>query len=253
MKKHIVLIKSKRPDKFNYCKFGNYKDREGRIKELIDINGIKISGYEMFQAVVSLDINQEYDKILYEFLKDHPLIQGKFIIEDLRANQEKNAEGALKSAAAITRATELTQADYKDMSLLMGLDPDLDETMIKAQIIQFANSNPDKFLSHLDDMDKEYRIFLKKAIDKKVLSKVNGVWKHGSLNIGLSDEQAIIWLKENADLYAMLRHQVRTGTPTVEKKEPVAEPTIAEEVKQTISRSTISELENEPTIDNKIS
>ena len=253
MKKHIVLIKSKRPDKFNYCKFGNYKDREGRIKELIDINGIKISGYEMFQAVVSLDINQEYDKILYEFLKDHPLIQGKFIIEDLRSNQEKNAEGALKSAAAITRATELTQADYKDMSLLMGLDPDLDETMMKAQIIQFANSNPDKFLSHLDDMDKEYRIFLKKAIDKKVLSKVNGVWKHGSLNIGLSDEQAIIWLKENADLYAMLRHQVRTGTPTVEKKEPVAEPTIAEEVKQTISRSTISELENEPTIDNKIS
>ena len=253
MKKHIVLIKSKRPDKFNYCKFGNYKDREGRIKELIDINGIKISGYEMFQAVVSLDINQEYDKILYEFLKDHPLIQGKFIIEDLRANQEKNAEGALKSAAAITRATELTQADYKDMSLLMGLDPDLDETMMKAQIIQFANSNPDKFLSHLDDMDKEYRIFLKKAIDKKVLSKVNGVWKHGSLNIGLSDEQAIIWLKENADLYAMLRHQVRTGTPTVEKKEPVVEPTIAEEVKQTISRSTISELENEPTIDNKIS
>ena len=253
MKKHIVLIKSKKPEKFNYCKFGNYKDKQGRVKELIDINGIKVNGYEMFQAIISLDINQEYDKTLYEFLKDHPLIQGKFIIEDLRASQEKNAEGALKSAAAITRATELTQADYKDISLLMGLDPDLDDTMLKAQIIQFANSNPDKFLSYLDDMDKEYRIFLKKATDKKVLSKINGVWKHGSLNIGLSDEQAIVWLKDNADLYAMLRHQVRTGTPTVEKKEPVAEPTIAEEVAETISRSTISELENEPTIDNKIS
>ena len=245
MKKHIVLIKSKNPSKFNYCKFGNYKDREGKLKELYDINNQKVSGYEMFQAVVSLDINKEYDKKLYEFLKDHPLIKGKFDIEDLKANQEKSVEGALKSAEAITRATELTQADYKDMSLLMGFDPDLDETMIKAQIIQFANSNPDKFLSHLDDMDKEYRIFLKKAIDKKVLSKVNGVWKHGSLNIGLSDEQAIVWLKDNADLYAMLKHQARKGKPTpapVEKvKEEVAEKTESTTMSSSIVRELLDE------------
>ena len=81
--KHIVLIKSNNPGKFNYCKFGNYKDREGRLKELIDINGHKVSGFEMFQAVVSLDITKEYDKRLYEFLKDHPLIKGKFTIEDI--------------------------------------------------------------------------------------------------------------------------------------------------------------------------
>ena len=231
MKKHIVLIKSKNPAKFNYCKFGNYKDKEGRLKELFDINGQKITGYEMFHAVVSLDINNEYDKTLYEFLKDHPLIRGKFDIEDLRANEEKNAEGALKSAEAITKATELTMNAMKDLAILMGIDSDIDDIMLKAKIIQFANQTPDKFLSLTNDIDQEYRIFLKKALTKDVLTKVNGVWKHGSVNIGLADEQAIVWLKENADIYALLRRHLRTGKPAVEEV-PVVEEVAVEETPQ---------------------
>ena len=30
MKRHVVLIKSNNPSKFNYCKFGNYKDSKGK-------------------------------------------------------------------------------------------------------------------------------------------------------------------------------------------------------------------------------
>ena len=250
MKKHIVLIKSKKPEKFNYCKFGSYKDKKGKDVYLIDINDTKVDGYEMFQAVLSLDINDKQDKRVYDFLKGHPLMSGKFAIEDLRANEEKNAEGALKSAEAITKATELNMNSMKDLALLMGMDLDLDDTMLKAKIIQFSNQSPEKFLSLVNDMDQEYRIFLKKAVNKKVLTNVNGVWKHGSLNIGLSDDQAIVWLKENADLYAMLRHQVRTGTPTkIEEEAPVVKEVVADaEVQpQTISTSTINQLEQEST------
>ena len=248
MKKHIVLIKSKRPDKFNYCKFGNYKDRQGRNISLVDINDQMTDGYEMVHAVVSLDINQKQDKRVYEFLKGHPLLMGKFEIEDLRANDEKNAEGALKSAEAITKATELTMNAMKDLAILMGMDSDIEDTMLKAKIIQFANSSPDKFLSLINDIDQEYRIFLKKALAKKVLTNVNGVWKHGSLNIGLADEQAIVWLKENADIYALLRRQLRTGQPAVEEA-PVVEEVMVEEAAQpqTMSTSTINQLENEAT------
>ena len=60
--KHIVLIKARKPEKFNYCKFGTYKDKRGKIQKLIDINGLETTGYEMFSAVVSLNINDEYDK-----------------------------------------------------------------------------------------------------------------------------------------------------------------------------------------------
>ena len=250
MKKHVVLIKAKNPDKFNYCKFGNYKNVQGKNVELIDINEQKVSGYEMFQAVVSLDINMDYHKRVYEFLKDHPLIKGNFVIEDLRANEEKTAESAIKGAEAITTASSLSDNEMNDLSILMGLDPNLDSMMLKARLIQYANSNPDKFLSLLNDMDKEHRIFLKKALGKGVLSKPNGVWKHGTLNVGLTDDQAIVWLKDNADVYALLKHQLRTGK--IEKvEEEVEEVAVVSETIEpsSISSSTMKELEKD--IDNK--
>ena len=247
MKRHVVLIKSNKPEKFNYCKFGNYKDKQGRNVNLVDVNDQMTDGYEMFQAVLSLDINQKQDKRVYEFLKDHPLIKGKFTLEDLRANEEKNAEGALKSAEAITKATDLTMNAMKDLAVLMGMDSDIEDTMLKAKIIQFANKSPEEFLSLTNDIDQEYRIFLKKALAKDVLTKVNGVWKHGSINIGLADEQAIVWLKENADLYALLRRQLRTGKPAVEEVPVVEEVAVEETVQtQTIASNVIDQLENEP-------
>jgi len=243
--RHIVLIKSKNPDKFNYCKFGTYTDKEGRIKELVDINGKTISGYEMFNAVVSLDINREYDKRLYDFLKDHPLIKGKFTIEDVSSKEQKKAENSLKSAQAITTASSLTESDMRDLALLMGIDSKLEEMLLKARIIQFANDKPDIFLSHLNDIDKEHRVFLKKALDKNILTKVNGVWKHNTLNIGLTDDQAIVWLKDNGDTYALLKYQIRTG-----KIEEPKEDVVLEKVEEHPMRAgtAISEIEKE--IDN---
>jgi len=222
MKKHIVLVKARNVEKFNYVKFGNYKDERGKNRILIDPNGEEVAGYEMFHAVKSLDINDEDDKRIYEFLKDHPLIKGggKFVIQDMRAEQEKAAEDSIESAKAITTASQLNINELKNLSVLMGLSPNLDDMMLKAKIIQFASDNATKFLATLNDVDKEHRVFLKQALDKQALTKVNGVWKHGSNNIGLTDDQAIVWLKENADIYAMLKHQMRTGeVAQVEQKE----------------------------------
>ena len=248
--KHVVLIKANKPERFNYCKFGNYKDVRGKNVELVDINDNKISGWEMFQPVVSLDINETYDKRVYEFLQDHPLIKGNFIIDDLRDNEQKQAEIALKSAEAITTASSLSDKEMSDVSILLGFNPNLDSLMLKANIIKFANSSSEKFLSLLNDMDKEHRVFLKKALEKGVLSKPNGVWKHGTLNVGLTDDQAIVWLKDNADVYALLKHQLRTGK--IEKVEEEVEevPVVSETIEpSSISSSTMKELEKD--IENK--
>ena len=238
--KHIVMIKSNNPDKFNYCKFGNYKDREGRLKELIDINGIKVSGFEMFQAIVTLDINKEYDKRLYEFLKDHPLIRGKFTIEDISSNEQQKAKSSIESAKAITTASKLDERDLRDLSLILGVDSKMEEMLLRAKVIQIANENPEKFMSYLNDIDKEHRIFLKKALDKKILNKVNGVWKHNTLNIGLTEDQAIVWLKDNGDTYALLKHQLRTG-----KKEETKSLELEEVSQSKLNESSyIQEIEN---------
>ena len=222
--RHVVLIKSNNPAKFNYCKFGTYKNKKGKIVKLIDPNGLEIEGFEMNNAILSLDINNEDDKRVYEFLKDHPLISG-FTIDDMRATEEKSAETALKSAEAITVASKLNFNEIRDLALLMGVGLDLDDMLVKAKVIQYANTSPENFLSLLNDIDKEHRVFLKKALNKDVLNKVNGVWKHGTNNIGLTDDQAIVWLKDNADIYALLKHQLRTGKEVVleETKEEVKE------------------------------
>ncbi len=241
--KHIVLIKARKPEKFNYCKFGTYKDKRGKIQKLIDINGLETTGYEMFSAVVSLNINDEYDKSVYEFLKDHPLIK-KFIVEDVSATERQNAETSILSAQAMTTASQLKEQELKDFALLLGLDSTQQEMLLRAKIIQHASTKPAKFLEQLNDIDKEHRIFLKKAFNEKLLTKVNGVWKHNTLNIGMTDDQAIVWLKDNGDTYALLKHQLRTGVT------PVEETIELEEVEQHPLRagSAISEIEKE--IDN---
>ena len=238
--RHVVIIKSNNPSKFNYCKFGNYKDREGRIRELVDINGITVSGFEMFQAVVSLDINKDHDRRLYEFLKDHPLIQGKFTIEDVSSKEQRIAEQSIRSAEAVTTASDLKEKDLRDLALLMGIDINMQEMLLRAKVIQFANEQPENFMKSIEDIDKEHRVFLKKALAEDVLQKVNGVWKHNTLNIGLTDDQAIVWLKDNADSYALLKHQLRTGKKEEQKKVEL------NEVEEHPMRkgSVISEIEN---------
>ena len=78
--KHTVLIKAKNAGKFNYAKFGTYTGRGGQKISLINMDGEPSSGYEMFNAIVALDINDEYDKRVYEFLQNHPLINsGGFV------------------------------------------------------------------------------------------------------------------------------------------------------------------------------
>tara|TARA_R110001632_G_scaffold190857_2_gene311528 strand:- start:212 stop:943 length:732 start_codon:yes stop_codon:yes gene_type:complete len=235
------MIQANNVAKFNYCKFGNYKSTRGKNIVLIDPNGDAVSGYEMHQPIVSLDINDEDDRRIYEFLKDHPLIKGKFTINDMRATEEKNAELSLLKAESITTASSIQDRDLRDFAILMNISTDLDNKLIKAKIIQFSNDNPNKFLEIASDADKMHRVFLKKALAKKALTKINGVWKHNSMSIGLTDDAAIVWLKDNGDMYAILKNQVRGNTSTQQEDIVVAD-TKNDNI---MSSSTISALEND--------
>ena len=243
--KHIVLIKHNRPEKFNYCKFGNYTDNKGKKRILVDHNGDELDGFALHQALLSLDINDEDHKRIYEFLKDHPLIKGKFTITDTKAQQEDMAKESLLKAEAITKASEIQDSELKDLAILTGIDKNLENKIIKAKLIQLSNDQPQRFLDFINDVDKQHRIFLKKALNKKALTKVNGVWKHGSMSIGLTDDQAILWLKDNGDVYAILKAQVRGNIPVEKKEEPVViEEGIYEETM--ISTSTMQAINEAP-------
>ena len=84
-----------------------------------------------------------------------------------------------------------------------------------------AGAAPEKFLSIYNDDDKSYRVFLKNALSKNVIQKIDDVWKHGSYTLGISDEHAIAWLKDNSEVYAVMKNQVRGNFKT--KVEDVVE------------------------------
>ena len=234
--KHIVLIKSSNPGKFNYAKFGNYKNRKGKLIELIDPNGLVVSGWEMHQAVVPLDINDEDDRRIYEFLKDHPMMGGKFTLEDISAQENKAAEEALAKADSVPAAAGLSKKEIENLCRLIGLSGDWDDNVRKAKIISYASDNPVKFLEYLNDADAPYKVFIKECLEKKVFTFINGTYKYGSTNIGLSEDQAVMWLKDNSDIYALLKNQLRGNLPKT-KQEVVLEE-LSDDVIEDIKKET---------------
>ena len=212
---HLVYIKAKDTKKFNYASFAAYKNREGKTVRLLDPDGQPMDKWELNQAMRAFDLENEYDKRVYEYLKDHPLIERSgFTFIDTRKNEQDNAAQAIASAEAVTVATKLNPNEYDDMARLIGLSQNFDDVVKKAKVLQYANNNPKKFLDMFNNKDKDYYVFLKKASEKKLIAFVNGVWKHGTNTMGLTDEQAIEWLKDNKDIYALLRSELRGNVLT---------------------------------------
>lgn len=216
--RHTVLLKSKNPGKFNYCKFSTYTGRGGSKISLKTLDGETSSGFEMFQAVVALNINDEYDKRIYEFLQDHPLVKnGQFEIEDLAAEESAKAEESLAKADAVTAAAMLSVKEISDLCRLIGLNGSWDDNIRKAKLIQYANENPKRFLEIKNDKDGPIKIFIKQCLEGGQFTQVNGVYKYGSTSIGLTEDQAVMWVKDNADIHALLKNELRGNKPVAKK------------------------------------
>tara|TARA_R100000388_G_C7218514_1_gene147526 strand:- start:95 stop:775 length:681 start_codon:yes stop_codon:yes gene_type:complete len=208
--KHTVLIKAKNPGKFNYAKFGTYTGRGGQKISLMNMDGEPSTGYEMFNAIVALDLNDDYDNRVHEFLQNHPLVRsGGFMIEDLSAVENQKAEESLAKADAVTAAATLSKKEIEDICHLIGLNGDWDDNIRKAKVIAYANDNPKRFLEVKNDADGPIKIFIRKCLAKDLFTRVNGVYKYGTTTIGLTEESTVVWVKENADIHALLKNELR--------------------------------------------
>lgn len=216
---HLIYVKSKQPKKFSYCKFGTYTRKNGKKSVLLNPDDLAVDGWEMYDPLTTLDIDNEYDKRIYDFLLEHPFMtSGKtYEMIDTKANIEKQAASILESAEAVQVATAIKDIELNDLRRLFGIGEDFEDKIVKAKLIQMAGRAPAKFLEIYNDADKDYKVFLKNALAKKVIQKVNDVWKHGNYTLGISDGHAIQWLKENPDIYATMKNQVRNGIKKTEE------------------------------------
>jgi hypothetical protein len=213
---HLVYVKAKDDKRFSYVKFGPYTKKNGKKAVLLNPDDLEVDGWGMSDPLSTLDIDNEYDKRIYDYLLEHPfIINGKhYELIDTKANVQKQADSVLKSAEAVQVATKINDKELVDLAKLFGIGDNQDDKIVKAKLIQIAGAAPEKFLSIYNDADKSYRVFLKNALDKKVIQKVNDVWKHGNYTLGISDEHAIAWLKDNSEVYAVMKNQVRGNFKT---------------------------------------
>jgi hypothetical protein len=207
--KHLVQLMVKSPKRFSTLSLSKYKDEKGKWRVYTDINGEEQEIWKLTRASLFLDISEKQDKKLYEFLKDHPLSTKSYTITDLRQKEEVEVENLLTSADAILIASKMGIAETNDFARLLGITLDADQDVIKARLIKIANTKPEKFLDLYHHPEKDEMVFIKKALDKKIIVRSNGVYKHNRITLGLTEEAVMTWLKENADVYALMKQELR--------------------------------------------
>lgn len=214
--KHRVQLLVAHPKRFNSLILADYKDKRGKYVKYEDINGETPGLYKITNTTMEFDYADEHDKKLVDFLENHPL-RNSYHLHDLKVNEEKEVEALLSSADAILVASKMGMVEANDFARLCGIPLDADVDIIKARLIKMASISADKFMELYTHPEKEDIIFIRKAIDKGIITKDKGAFKHNRVVMGLTEESTIVWLKENADIYALMKQELR-GNVKVEIK-----------------------------------
>jgi len=210
--KHPIIVRVKKPKRFVYLGLGSsYKDPRdrGRKKVLLDINGNQ-QEFVMRTTATVFDINDEYDNSVYTWLKGYPGISQHLIFEDTIEQEMVNTEKMVESAEAIQIAVGMTDKEILDFCKLTGIrTKDNSIEFVKAQVIKMSNDDPNRFSKIINDRDKDYRVFIETAIDAKKINFVNGTYKYNTETIGLTEDQVVLWLKDNKDIHALLKKELK--------------------------------------------
>jgi|14_taG_2_1085336.scaffolds.fasta_scaffold00594_6 hypothetical protein len=218
--KHAVIVRARKPKRFCYLNLGSrYKDPKdrGRYKDFVNING-EVEDFILRQPAIVFDLNDEFDKKCHDWLKGYPNITNQLIFEDTYEKQLVQTEKMVESAEAIQIAVGMSDKEILDFCKLTGIrTKDNSIEFVKAQVIKLANDDPNRFSKIINDRDKDYRVFIETAIDAKKINFVNGTYKYNTETIGLTEDQVVLWLKDNKDIHALLRKEMSGNKKTKAK------------------------------------
>ncbi len=185
-----------------------YLDVRGVKKELKDINGLVVKHVINGPSFV-LNKDMPNDVLLDEWLKTHPNIIGEFDREDVVEKEKIQTEKTLNAAQAIIEAAKMNVKSVVDFAKLNKMNLNSDTEVLRAKIIELAQINPSKFMETHFDPEKDYRVFIVDALKSKNLSYKNSTFMYGKEAIGTNEEQVIVWLKDNKDIFALIKHELR--------------------------------------------
>lgn len=207
--KKLVRYEYKNPKGVRSYTFGNYVDKTGKDVVYKDINGrentLTFSGSE-----VLLDMDNEGHILIDNFLKNSPdVLASKWKRTDLYEQERVKTKNTLDSARAIIEAAKMTDREVIQFATLkrMNLNSELD--VLRAKIIEIAQKDADSFMESHFDPEKDLRVFIIEAVRERKLNYKNDTFYYGKEAIGTNEEQVLVWLKDNKDILAILKHEIR--------------------------------------------
>ena len=217
--RNVVTYTHKRYKRIGQYEFATgYEDEQGYEHTLLDVNGkpreFKVNHSNSF----TLNTSRPNDKILDDFLKKSPEVLANWERVDLTEAEEIETEATLDNAQAVIEAAKMNVKDVEDFAKLAGMNLKSNTEVLRAKIINFAQNDADKFRSIHFDPEKGYRTFIVDALKSKHLTYKNTTFMYGKEAIGTNEEQVIVWLKENKDIFALVKHEFRGGKEEVKTK-----------------------------------
>lgn len=213
--KNLIIYKHKTKTKFNRCSFGTtYKDKNGKLQVLIDVNGLERS-HIVRSASFILRKDIENDVILDKWLASHPDIVNQWQRQDVMEQEKIETEKTLNSAQSIIEAAKMNVKSVIDFAKLTKMNMNSDTEVLRAKIIKIAQESPSKFMEIHFDPEKDYRVFILDALKSKNLTYKNSTFMYAKQAIGTNEEQVIVWLKDNKDIFALIKHDLRGDTKKV--------------------------------------
>lgn len=208
-KQTLVKYEYYKQKNFLFYEFSNYRTKTGKLKEYKDINGLD-GKIRFTQPTMLFDMGNEGHVLIDKFLKTYPaVLSGEWKRTDLYAQEKEQTKATLDSARAIIEAAKMTDKDVKDFAILKRMNLNSDMDVLRAKIIGHAQDEPQSFMDTNFDPEKDLRVFILQAVKEKKINYRNETFYYGKEAIGTNEEQVLVWLKDNKDILAILKHEIR--------------------------------------------
>ncbi len=207
--KHYVQYQFHNLKDFSYYQFANYKLRNGKRVVYKDINGEE-TALKFTNPTILLDMDNEGQELIDNFLKNHPsVLYNEWKRTDLKAQEKEKTKDTLESARAVIEAAKMSEKEVIQYATLKRMNLSSETDVLRAKIITIAQNAPETFMETHFDPEKDLRVFIVEAVKERKIDYKNSTYFYGKEAIGTNEEQVLVWLKDNKDILAILKNEIR--------------------------------------------
>jgi hypothetical protein len=186
--------------------FDSLRKRIGIIRHLREFghpsdNFARVQLDEQFAGILTLDLENQEDQDKFMYLEMHPKLEGGEFRDKnemalfRRIDEIKEAKLALTAkenrANAMFVASQMSHKEIQDFACAMGWDEHQDINIIRDNVMDLADKDPEWFRNFIDNKSIEYRAVIKRAMDNKIISwhpvENKFVWASNNQTIAILD------------------------------------------------------------------